>query len=59
VLFLFQQEQVALFTLSSLMARAGQELSVLVASHFFSALLNDAAHYITSFPVYWNNQIRK
>jgi hypothetical protein len=49
VLFLFQQEQAALFTLSSLMPRPGQQLSVLMASHFLSALFDDAAHYITSF----------
>jgi hypothetical protein len=56
VLFSFQQEQVPLFTLSSLMSRAGQKLPVLVASHFLSALFDDAAHYITSFRIVFNIQ---
>jgi hypothetical protein len=49
VLFFFQQEQVPLFTLSSLMSGAGQKLSVLVASHFLPALFDDAPHSLTSF----------
>ncbi len=37
-----------LFTFSSLMTRARQQLAVLVLSHFFSAFLDDAAQPITS-----------
>jgi hypothetical protein len=37
-----------LFTLSPLVARACQQLSVLVPAHFFSPFFNDTAQRITS-----------
>jgi hypothetical protein len=39
--------EVALFTLSSLMPRAGQQLTVLMLAHLFSAFLDYAAQQIT------------
>jgi hypothetical protein len=39
--------KLSLFTLSSLMPRAGQQLSVLMLAHFFSSFLDYAAQQIT------------
>jgi hypothetical protein len=39
-----------LLAFSSLMARTGQELAVLMLAHFFAALFNDTTQSITSNP---------
>jgi len=43
-----QKTEGGLFPFSSLMPRPGQQLSVLVSSHLFSSLFNNAAQLITS-----------
>jgi hypothetical protein len=42
------QSQHTLLALSALMTRSSQQLTMFVLSHFFSALFNNAAQWITS-----------